>query len=457
MASEKVFSITGKEVPKEKEGERNDKEMAEATDSSNAKYINGLHVFTILFGCGLAMSILALIPRHNSIEESQYWFEIIFVLGFGSIIVTPAVILDLHILMGKDSIVTIWVYLKVVLVHILTLSILFCFCYTLWTIVLGYNPPMPFVANVCLIPGGIVQFITVPMLGISRLLEKKEFKRKRNHYFMFQLLWILVLMVKGLLSLIFEQLQNSDAQCIIAVLLPIVKRCTNSVFSKQMKKMIETENDIGNVLVSVSINYSYGLWAAISLVGARSTTMVCMVAVEFFMQLNMTYRIIKLHKKVTILKDMQAMMEKKKEILKLLLAELSEGLVPLAYAIGFAMTYYGPNGNLYGNDKRYWQYREVEDASWTFRVMFGLFALDLICLLLNSTILWIYSNTNLFKEFCILMKKYWYVMAFKLVNNFLIYFNTLDVNGASDTTFNFAWITSNKTFNAFSDENINVE
>ena len=140
---------------------------------------------------------------------------------------------------------------------------------------------MPFFADICNIPVMIVVFINVPMLGISRLLEKKEFKRKRNHYFMFQLLWFVVHIAKALLSLIFEQLQNSDAQCIIAVLLPMVKRCTNSVFSEQMKKMIGTENEIGNVLVSVSINYSYGLWAAISMIGARSTTMVCMVAVDF--------------------------------------------------------------------------------------------------------------------------------------------------------------------------------
>ena len=173
---------------------------------------------------------MALVPRHNSIEESKYWLEIIFVLGFGSIITTPAVILDLHILLGKDSIITIWVYLKVILALILTWSITYSFCYTLWTIVFGYNHPMPFFADICNIPVMIVVFINVPMLGISRLLEKKEFKRKRNHYFMFQLLWFVVHIAKALLSLIFEQLQNSDAQCIIAVLLPMVKRCTNSVF-----------------------------------------------------------------------------------------------------------------------------------------------------------------------------------------------------------------------------------
>ena len=82
---------------------------------------------------------------------------------------------------------------------------------------------------------------------------------------------------------------------------------------------------------------------------------------------------VKLHKKVTVLEDQQARMEKQKAVLKLLLAELSEGLIPLAYACGFAMAYFGPNGLLLGNvENGYWQFKAVEDKSWTFTVMFGL-------------------------------------------------------------------------------------
>ena len=144
-----------------------------------------------------------------------------------------------------------------------------------------------------------------------------------------------------------------------------------------MKKMVGTNSETASVSLMVSINFHYGLWVAITLVGARSTTMVCTVAVEFLIQMSMCYQIVKLHKKVMALENDQARMDKQKTVLKLLLAELTEGLIPLAYAIGFSMAYYGPNGQLIGNVRNgYWQYQIECDASWTLLVMFGLFSLD---------------------------------------------------------------------------------
>ena len=133
-------------------------------------------------------------------------------------------------------------------------------------------------------------------------------------------------------------------------------------------------------------------------------------------------------------------------------AELSEGLIPLGYAIGFAMAYYGPNANLMGNVKNEeWQRKAVDDASWTFLVMSGLFAMDLFCLLLNSTIIWIFSHINLFEEFCNAIKKYWHIMALKMIANIYTHFLFLDVNNGYDKTLIFDWITSNKTFTNFTD------
>ena len=122
-------------------------------------------------------------------------------------------------------------------------------------------------------------------------------------------------------------------------------------------------------------------------------------------------------------------MAKQKAVQKLLLAELTEGLIPLAYAIGFAMAYYGPNGHLFGyvrNEDQ--QLKNVDETIMTFTVMLGLFAIDLICLLLNSTIVWKCSNVNLFDEFCTIMQKYWHLMAVKIIFSIYVNFFTLDVN-----------------------------
>ena len=70
--------------------------------------------------------------------------------------------------------------------------------------------------------------------------------------------------------------------------------------------------------------------------------MVCTVAVEFLNKMSMSYQIVKFHKKLNIVKNNKAKIDKLKADLKLLLTESTEGLVPLAYAIGFSMAYYGP-------------------------------------------------------------------------------------------------------------------
>ena len=56
MSNEKIFSITGKEVLKEQSCSKKDDRKDEGPEVSTISYRSGLHVFTILFGCGLTMS-----------------------------------------------------------------------------------------------------------------------------------------------------------------------------------------------------------------------------------------------------------------------------------------------------------------------------------------------------------------------------------------------------------------
>ena len=55
---------------------------------------------------------------------------------------------------------------------------------------------------------------------------------------------------------------------------------------------------------------------------------------------------------------------------KSILAEHVEGLVPLAYAIGLAMAYFGPNVYLLGNVFRdIWAYEKVKDVKYLLFIM----------------------------------------------------------------------------------------
>ena len=188
MTNEKIFTITCKKIHKEKSCCKNDDRKAEVSKDSTVSYRNGLHVITILFGCGLAMSILTLLPRHNSIKQPFYWFEIIFPAGFGIIFSLNSIIVDLFILMETETMIPIGLYLEVNLACILSWIAPFCSCYILWTKIFDYNHPMPFMGHLCAVFYGIIVFVILLRFSSSGLFEKQEFKRKWKHFVRHELL-----------------------------------------------------------------------------------------------------------------------------------------------------------------------------------------------------------------------------------------------------------------------------
>ena len=120
MTNEKTSSIDGNEILKETSCSKSDEVKDKSLEVTTVNYKNGLHVFTILFGCGLAMSIMTLIHRQNSIKEPIYWFEIIFPAGFAISFSITVIIVDLSILMKRETVISNGLYLKIILACVLS-------------------------------------------------------------------------------------------------------------------------------------------------------------------------------------------------------------------------------------------------------------------------------------------------------------------------------------------------
>ena len=449
MTKEKVFVIAGTNIQKNESAKRKNHEDRSLEDS-NKSYWNGCHIVSTLLTCGITMSVSTLIPRHNSIIEPTSWFEMMFVVGFVMITEIAETIWSLAILMQKNSLFSISLFVKLFMVSFLTWISIYCFCYILWTTIIGYNHPMPLVGMACGLPAKIVQIVSLPLLLPASKFAQGEFKDKLKNFALYQLAWIpFGLWQNKVLSMIFRKLGNSNAQCVMAVLIPASKILTQRFLSKVLHRLVGIENETVNVLLTVSVNFSYGWFVATKLVDAEIATVFCTVVVEFLMQLIMACKIVR-HAKVNSHELDYLKIDKKKSIRKLALAELCEGLLPLAYAICFTMAYFGPNAKLIGNVKfGDWQYKVVEDANGTFRVMFTLFAVDLVCLSINSGLIWVCCRVNVFNEICKILQKYWWIIALNLANK-TASFSGNDVNLALDFTYDFNWITNNETFSTTS-------
>ena len=441
MATRKIFVINGEETTKKQSSIGRNRGMARKSGNPNINYWSGLHVFTILCCCGLVMSILTLIPRHDPILDQKYWFEINILMAGTSFIMQANMVLDFVVLLGKRSLVTIRFFLKNWLAYFLTWIIGVCTIYVIWTMILEYNYPMPWWVFILYIPTKIVSVLSVPLMLLRGVSLDDESKKKLKNFVWFELCWLLTTLIKMLVGVIFEKLENTDAQCLVALLFPMAKRFVSYFLSKMMSRIVGSENERANFNLGAHINLSFGLFIAISILGSRPATVACMVVVDALMQLAMTYQIIKLHKKITADENGISNKQKDKVILKLVLAELCEGLLPLAYAVSFSMVYYGPNAELLGfGENNYWPVKIVGDVNRTFMIMLGLFLMDIVSLSLNSSILWIFCKVNLFKKLCSVLHKYWYILAIKMANDVWLHFCTNDVNFGNDNSGQFVWI-----------------
>ena len=106
------------------------------------------------------------------------------------------------------------------------------------------------------------------------------------------------------------------------------------------------QEEASKVCLGLHINSAYSIFIAVRLPGAEMVTVCFIITIDFFLQLKMANKIIQLNNTVTDETNANTNMEKQRMVTKLALAELTEGMAPLVYAIGFLIAYYGFNGTL---------------------------------------------------------------------------------------------------------------
>ena len=444
MASSNIFSVTVKEVSTQDVLEGNLNGNVIATRPAISTFWSMLDMLGILVACTVVSSVQSLIPRHNSILDPEYWFEINIPVGMGLFLMTAVLILECIILTENKSLVSTRLFLKLYFSLFGSWITLYCLSYMSWSGILKRNHPMPFIGLISYFPTKILSICSFLLLSPPGHVTEKRFKENQKNFLFYEFLWIAIILLNESLSVIYTKLEHTDFQCTIAILIQLFKRLAKVALSKIMNKMVGTENERANVLLGVSINITYGLFVATRLAGARISTVISLVIVDLFMQLMITHKIANLHTKVNVWNEMIEN-EKRKEILKLILAEMCEGLVPLVYALCFAMSYYGPNSHLIGNvGIRIWGYKAVDDATRTFLVLFGMFGFDLVSLLINAMLIWSNCKINILREFCVVLQKYWYIILLEMNLGAYLYFLSKDINLAYDWTFDFCWTINNK-------------
>ena len=139
------------------------------------------------------------------------------------------------------------------------------------------------------------------------------------------------------------------------------------------------------------------------------TTEGLLLGINFCINMSLCRQAIGLHKKIETL-DIDKNNEeslKKDVITELILNEIIEILVPLAYIGTFLMAYYGPNKELIGNiGITIWKYKKVEGLNSLIAVV-EMVLFDSASFILAGLLLRFYCRVNILAEYCKIVKKYW--------------------------------------------------
>lgn len=408
-----------------------------------ASYWNGLLVIAILGVCALFTSPQMLIPRQNTIFYQSNWMEPILFCGFVLVIRIVDGIQQLNVYFKEISLLSFKVFLRLYFWMLLGLLFPYIVAYTIWVLFMDFNHPMPFLGILCFFHQLVFWACGLWFLVPSDLLTNKEFRNKLKSYMKYLAWWFVMGIQKDVLSFAFKKMAR-NFQWIFALMLPVIRNGNKRILSRVVNEIAGHGDERSNFYVGLCVNTHYAFFVAIRLAGAETSAVLSILMIDFLLQIGMSYQIIHMKEKVGTKTGDQVNLknEQRRAIMSLVLAEIVEGLVPLVYAMGFAMTYFGPNGHLIGNVlSSLWAYEKVEDVANLFQVLFIMFGMDCLSVLGNTYLVWKFGNVNLAKEFCQTLQKYWIMISILLAVNVTTYFGLNDINLGNDQTFKFTWIT----------------
>ena len=385
-------------------------------DNNNFRCTDGIYGLLVLAMLTASSSTVTLFPMNNVIEKPDYWYEIIFASSGAAFFVagTYASVSSAVLMPFKKHTATIMVDLFATFK--ITEIVAYGLIHLIWSRLLGYFEPFPrrsqliIYLSVCVC---LVRFwILIP-------LEKRTnpFLRKKYQFFIGRYSWgSFITMQLLVMSKVFGMV-SIEFQWLIALLVPLKKEINSYIIQKLTSRSALPEKLIeAKFIGKISVSLCYSFWLAIILSnGITKTTEFVLLGMNFFINILLCCNAIRLHKHVGSSELETGIRQSLKEqaITELILNEVMEFIVPIAFIGSLSFAYFGPNKNILGNiGCSIWKYRKVEDF-WSSIIPVGEMALiDCVSLIVSGILLWRFCNIQLANEYCRTMKKYWVHMVF---------------------------------------------
>ena len=224
-----------------------------------------------------------LIPRHNSIVYQSYWLEINELMAFAGIIAEANMILELFAYIRHNYFTSVGFLVKMYLWIMLAWLVPFISCNSFWKFHLNYNTPMPLSGALFLVAWWVVLFGVWFLFSLEKL-EDSEVRGKLKTYFLYSLWWNIMQIQKDIITVAFKQ-TPPKFQCMLALLIPVLRSGNKFVLSKLVNKMSGNEDEMANVVLGININVHYAFLVAVRFAGAEKETVISLMIVDFIIHL----------------------------------------------------------------------------------------------------------------------------------------------------------------------------
>ena len=188
----------------------------------NVSYWNGFHLLTVLGFSTLLIGLFLTVPQHDVVKSPEYWYELII-----AFILLAPLNLVLKLLQNCNtsfkirSIISFKTFLRLSLVTVLGFVVPYCFYYLIWTICLGFNPPMPF-SSACGYPM-LPLLLSALWFEFPKDLRTDKVFQKRIQFFILSIAWSGAIKFQyQFLSTLFKKLPI-QLQWLMAIILPVIR------------------------------------------------------------------------------------------------------------------------------------------------------------------------------------------------------------------------------------------
>ena len=288
-SSETESSCPGQKICKE----------TDANGDKDGRYGNFMLCPFILALCICFVSPVILIPQHDGVLCSDFWYELMinanlsFCLGL-----TLVVFYDIRMVLNMSSVISKWSYFKMYLVLILSFDIIYCILYFTWTYGLGYNYPVPFSCFIMYITS-CIYFISIwyQFPKDIRCDSTKRARIKSSFCYLYLYSAFVSIQFSGMRKVVAKV--PSHLQWTMAFLLPTMRYLNERMMQMLARRAAGSWNLFTMANVSITMNVYFSMFVAV-VIGSIATplTSYSILGVDFMLNMFSCINIIRIQRRI---------------------------------------------------------------------------------------------------------------------------------------------------------------